>query len=263
MANGAGSNQNTARPTRTQKINAGNQQAARILMQELQTLQKEQNEGFTIKLLQEDDIFEWEAGIFGPPDTLYAGGYFKAIMKFPALYPFSPPTVNFKTKIFHPNVYNNGSVCISILHPQTDSQRSGELPSERWNPAQNAYSVLMSIISLLNEPNTNSPANVEASIMYRRWKEKGDKEYERIIKEQVEASKAEAAKEGIQIPDTLADYCVKQPEQLPPPPHQLSTLPEFEDMNEDDTLDKSFSEDDALEMEHGSLPADATMTDAS
>lgn len=111
MASGGGSGQTRA------KINPANQQAARILMQEFQLLQKERNEGFTVKLLQEDNLFEWEVAIFGPPDTLYAGGYFRAAMKFPPGYPFSPPTVHFVSKLFHPNVYNNGSVCISILHP--------------------------------------------------------------------------------------------------------------------------------------------------
>lgn len=68
----------------------------------------------------------------------------------------------------------------------------------------------MSIISLLNEPNTNSPANVDASIMYRRWKEQGDQEYEKIVREQVEASKLEAEKDGVKVPTTIQEYCVKK-----------------------------------------------------
>ena len=56
----------------------------------------------------------------------------------------------------------NGEVCISILHPPTEDPQSGEHPSERWNPAQNVRTILMSIISLLNEPNCSSPANVDA-----------------------------------------------------------------------------------------------------
>lgn len=249
MSNGTSSSH-----PRTQKVNPANQQAARVLMQELQQLQKERTEGFIVKLVQEDNLFEWEAGIFGPPDTLYQGGYFKACMKFPPGYPFSPPTVHFSTKMWHPNVYANGSVCISILHPQTDNQRSGELPSERWNPTQNAYSVLMSIISLLNEPNTNSPANVEASIMYRRWKEKGDKEYEKIIKEQVEASKSEAEKDGVHIPSTLAEYCVQKIIKVEKPP-VVSSMSEFDFSDDSEPLD-SYSDDEAPGVNKPMSPAD-------
>lgn len=78
----------------------------------------------------------------------------------------------------------NGDLCISILHPPVDDPQSGELPCERWNPTQNVRTILLSVISLLNEPNTFSPANVDASVMYRRWRDsKGrDKEYENIIR---------------------------------------------------------------------------------
>ena len=128
-------------------------------------------------------------------------------MKFPSDYPYSPPSVRFITKVWHPNVYEvkkslssiiciisvphtiislfqNGDLCISILHPPVDDPHSGELPCERWNPTQNVRTILLSVVSLLNEPNTYSPANVDASVMFRRWKDsKGkDKEYENIIR---------------------------------------------------------------------------------
>uniref|UniRef100_A0A8B9MGD2 UBC core domain-containing protein n=1 Tax=Accipiter nisus TaxID=211598 RepID=A0A8B9MGD2_9AVES len=60
-----------------------------------------------------------------------------AHIKFPIDYPYSPPTFRFLTKMWHPNIYENGDVCISILHPPVDDPQSGELPSERWNPTQN------------------------------------------------------------------------------------------------------------------------------
>lgn len=87
--------------------------------------------------------------------------------------------------IYSPPVpFQNGDLCISILHPPVDDPQSGELPCERWNPTQNVRTILLSVISLLNEPNTFSPANVDASVMYRRWRDsKGrDKEYENIIR---------------------------------------------------------------------------------
>ncbi|KAF2903936.1 hypothetical protein ILUMI_02240 [Ignelater luminosus] len=97
----------------------------------------------------------------------------------------------------------------AILHPPVDDPQSGELPCERWNPTQNVRTILLSVISLLNEPNTFSPANVDASVMYRRWRDsKGrDKEYENIIRKQAMAARAEAEREGIQ---DLTTYFMKE-----------------------------------------------------
>lgn len=184
--------------------------ATKALQQELKSIQKEPLEGFTVSLLNEN-LFEWEVAIFGPPNTLYQGGYFKSHIKFPPDYPYSPPSVRFATKMWHPNIYENGDVCISILHPPVDDPTNTELPSEKWNPAQNVRTVMMSIISLLNEPNTFSPANVDASVMYRRYIDsKGvDKEYENIIRKQVLATRADAERDGVYVPQTLEEYCVK------------------------------------------------------
>ncbi|XP_032767915.1 ubiquitin-conjugating enzyme E2 R2-like [Rattus rattus] len=109
---------------------------------------------------------------------------FQAHIKFPIDYPYSPPTFRFLTKMWHPNIYENGDVCISILHLPVDDPQSGELPSERWNPPQNVRTIVLSVISLLNEPNTFSPANVDASVMFRKWRDsKGkDQEYAEIIR---------------------------------------------------------------------------------
>ena len=70
--------------------------------------------------VDDSNIFDWQIAIFGPPGTAYAGGYFKAHIRFPGDYPFSAPSFRFLTKIWHPNIYENGEVCISILHPPID-----------------------------------------------------------------------------------------------------------------------------------------------
>ena len=134
---------------------ASSSTAIKALTQEIKSLQESPVEGTETKLIDESNLFEWEVAIFGPPDTLYAGGYFKAHMKFPNDYPYSPPSVKFITKMFHPNVYTNGDVCISILHPPVDDPKSGERLEERWNPTQSIRTVLLSVVSLLNEPNTS------------------------------------------------------------------------------------------------------------
>jgi hypothetical protein len=61
-------------------------------------------------------------------------------------------------------VYKDGKVCISILHPPGEDEMSGEFASERWLPTQSVSSVLLSVISMLSDPNPSSPANVDASV---------------------------------------------------------------------------------------------------
>ena len=78
-----------------------------------------------------------------------------------------------------------------------------ELPrmSYRWNPTQSVRTILLSVQSLLNEPNTSSAANVDASVMYRKMKEgkKGCNEYSKIVQEQVELSRKEAVKDNVTV----------------------------------------------------------------
>lgn len=82
---------------------------------------------------------------------------------------------------------------------------------------QTVRTILLSVISLLSEPNTFSPANVDASVMYRRWKESNgvDDEYAKIIKKQVDQSRAEATRDGVEVPLTLEDYIRQNPAKKP------------------------------------------------
>uniref|UniRef100_A0A2L2YIS9 Ubiquitin-conjugating enzyme E2 R2 n=1 Tax=Parasteatoda tepidariorum TaxID=114398 RepID=A0A2L2YIS9_PARTP len=226
--------------------------ALRALALEFKSLQEEPVEGFRVKLANDDNLMEWEVALFGPPETLYEGGYFKAHVKFPHDYPYSPPSVRFLSKVWHPNVYENGDLCISILHPPVDDPQSGELPCERWNPTQNVRTVLLSVISLLNEPNTFSPANVDASVMYRRWKEsKGKhKEYENIIRKQVLATRSEAEKDNVTVPTTREEYCIKYSAK---PKEQEADMTDFYD---DDYGDDMDDDEDEEEEDDDNLPED-------
>jgi len=114
----------------------------------------------------EDNFFIWNILLIGPADTIFEGGIFKCQLTFPKEYPNKAPTFKFIDNLFHPNVYKNGHICISILHEGTDIY-GYENNSERWSPLQNVNSILMSIISLLPEPNFESPANVDASILWK------------------------------------------------------------------------------------------------
>ncbi|KAL9042971.1 MAG: hypothetical protein Q9180_000202 [Flavoplaca navasiana] len=140
--------------------------AERILKNEFKALSQEQ---WVNVQLQDDDILNWKiALIIINPDSLYYGGYFLASMKFPSNYPYSPPEFQFTHPLYHPNIYQDGKLCISILHAPGEDEMSGELAAERWSPAQRVESVLLSIISLLDDAETSSPANVDAGVMLRK-----------------------------------------------------------------------------------------------
>ena len=90
--------------------------------------------------------------------------------------------MKFITQMWHPNIYKDGKVCISILHPPgVDNMNELEKAEERWRPVLGVEQILISVISMLNEPNCNSPANVDASVMFR----KNRKEYEKKVKQLV------------------------------------------------------------------------------
>uniref|UniRef100_A0A251T1Z3 Putative ubiquitin-conjugating enzyme/RWD-like protein n=1 Tax=Helianthus annuus TaxID=4232 RepID=A0A251T1Z3_HELAN len=114
------------------------------------------------------------------------GGFFNAIMTFPPNYPNSPPTVRFTSEVWHPNVYPDGKVCISILHPPGDDPNGYELASERWTPVHTVESIVLSIISMLSSPNDESPANVEAAKEWRDRREEFKKKVGRCVRKSQE-----------------------------------------------------------------------------
>ncbi|KAF1899448.1 hypothetical protein Lal_00019576 [Lupinus albus] len=101
-----------------------------------------------------EDLFHWQATIMGPADSPYAGGVFLVTIHFPPDYPFKPPKVAFKTKVFHPNINSNGSICLDIL-------------KEQWSPALTVSKVLLSICSLLTDPNPDDPLVPDIAHMYK------------------------------------------------------------------------------------------------
>eukprot|EP00055_Hartaetosiga_balthica_P002756 m.5157 g.5157 ORF g.5157 m.5157 type:complete len:164 (-) comp2348_c0_seq1:233-724(-) len=137
------------------------------LMKEYKEMMKNPSPGVLAGPTDEDNYFQWEAYIMGPEDTPYEFGVFKAILSFPKDYPHNPPELKFVTPLFHPNIYKDGKVCISILHPPGDDPVGYELACERWSPVQSIDKVLLSIISMLAEPNVDSPANIDAAKLYR------------------------------------------------------------------------------------------------
>ncbi|KAK5116795.1 hypothetical protein LTR62_007469 [Meristemomyces frigidus] len=140
--------------------------ADKILLREFKDLAKE---SWTNISLANENIYEWNiALIVLNPDSDYYGGYYKATMNFPSNYPYQPPDFRFNRPLWHPNVYDDGRLCISILHAPGEDTMSGELAGERWSPVQRVESVLLSIMSLLDDAEVSSPANVDAGVMLRR-----------------------------------------------------------------------------------------------
>lgn len=139
-------------------------------MRDLRRLQNDPPAGVTGAPL-DNNIMVWQAVILGPDDTPWEGGTFKLLLEFSEEYPNKPPVVRFLTKMFHPNIYADGKICLDILQNQ-------------WSPIYDIAAILTSIQSLLSDPNPASPANSEASQLY----EEDRREYNRRVREVVEQS---------------------------------------------------------------------------
>ncbi len=102
---------------------------------------------------RDNNIYIWDAMIMGPSASPFQGGVFKLEIHFPTDYPFKPPKVIFNTKVYHPNINANGSICLDILKDQ-------------WSPALTIGKVLLSICSLLTDPNPKDPLVPEIANQY-------------------------------------------------------------------------------------------------
>ncbi|KAM7535291.1 hypothetical protein Aperf_G00000090599 [Anoplocephala perfoliata] len=120
---------------------------------ETQRLQKEPVDGIKIEI-DEQNARCFNVIVEGPKDCPYEGGFFKLQLFLPADYPMTAPKCLFITKIYHPNIDNIGRICLDIL-------------KEKWSPALQIRTVLLSIQALLSAPNPDDPlANDVASL----WK---------------------------------------------------------------------------------------------
>ena len=101
----------------------------------------------------DNDLYHWRATIMGSEDSPYSQGVFNLDIYFPSDYPFHPPKIGFITKIYHPNINRSGSICLDILKDQ-------------WSPALTIAKVLISICSLLTDPNPDDPLVPEIAKQY-------------------------------------------------------------------------------------------------
>jgi len=143
------------------------------LSRELSKLQSESDKIDGITIETPSDLMIWNAKISGPPETPFEKGVFDIMLRFDTDYPVKPPSVKFLTPMFHPNIYRDGKICVDILQ------------STEWTPAQNIRTILLSIVSLLMDPNPASPANREAAELYN----KDQTAYGNKVREFIEANK--------------------------------------------------------------------------
>jgi ubiquitin-conjugating enzyme E2 G1 len=154
-----------------------------LLRRQFVELAKNPPDGVSVGLGDDDNIFLWELLIVGPSETLYEGGFFRCKLEFPNDFPNMPPVMTFTNKMWHPNVYEDGKVCISILHPPGDDATNSLETSEiRWRPILGVESIIISVISMLSDPNDDSPANLDAAVMWRNDKAQFKKEVRKCVR---------------------------------------------------------------------------------
>ncbi|XP_057317103.1 SUMO-conjugating enzyme UBC9-B-like [Hydractinia symbiolongicarpus] len=152
-------------------INTNNSvNAKERLEEEYKAWQRSHPHGFQAKPSQEDNaenLLLWNCAIPGRPKTPWENGLYKLQLKFTKDYPYQPPNCTFNPPIFHPNVYPSGKVALSILERD-------------WTPQITIKQILLGIQLLLDDPNFNNPAQVEAFVLHSQGKHL----YEQRVKEQ-------------------------------------------------------------------------------
>ncbi|KAI9719470.1 MAG: Ubiquitin-conjugating enzyme E2 11 [Candelaria pacifica] len=129
------------------------QSVTKRLQTELMQLMMSSTPGISAFPDGDGNLLSWTGTITGPNDTYYEGLTFKLSFAFPSTYPYNAPTVLFKTPIYHPNVDFSGRICLDIL-------------KDKWSAVYNVQSVLLSLQSLLGEPNNQSPLNGQAAELW-------------------------------------------------------------------------------------------------
>eukprot|EP01063_Lacrimia_lanifica_P015187 TRINITY_DN22005_c0_g1_i1.p1 TRINITY_DN22005_c0_g1~~TRINITY_DN22005_c0_g1_i1.p1 ORF type:complete len:167 (+),score=81.62 TRINITY_DN22005_c0_g1_i1:55-501(+) len=129
--------------------------ALRRIKKEYSDLQKEPLANVSAGPVNQSDMFMWKATIMGPESSPYSGGIFFLNIHFPQDYPFKPPRLQFTTKLYHPNINSTGGICLDILKDQ-------------WSPALTISKVLLSICSLLTDPNPDDPLVPDVARLFKQ-----------------------------------------------------------------------------------------------
>ncbi|KAI9631970.1 ubiquitin-conjugating enzyme/RWD-like protein [Dioszegia hungarica] len=137
-----------------------NATASKRIKKEIADLAKESLGDITLTP-NESNIFMWRATLPGPQGSPYEGGIFEVDIRIPENYPFAPPQIQFVTKVYHCNVNAHGGICLDLL-------------KNAWSPALSLYKVILSLSSLLTDPNPADPLVPQIAQELRRNKKKHD-----------------------------------------------------------------------------------------
>ncbi|XP_037609157.1 ubiquitin-conjugating enzyme E2 L3a [Sebastes umbrosus] len=127
----------------------------RRLNKELDDIRKSKAKYFCNIQVDESNLLNWQ-GLLVPDCAPYDKGAFRIELIFPAEYPFKPPKITFKTKIYHPNIDEKGQVCLPIISV------------ENWKPATRTENVITSLISMVNSPQPEHPLRADLAEEYSK-----------------------------------------------------------------------------------------------
>lgn len=133
----------------------------RRIRKEIEDMKKNPPDNCSAGPSDENDLFVWRATIMGPEGSPYHGGIFNLSINIPADYPFKAPKIIFTTKIYHCNVNSNGAICLDIL-------------KDNWSPALTISKALLSICSLMDDPNPNDPLVPDIANLFVKDRERHD-----------------------------------------------------------------------------------------
>ena len=136
--------------------------SSKRIVKELKEFERDPPIGCSGGVVNKNDIYKWYATIIGPTDSPYSGGIFKLSIDIPDNYPFKPPKIKFITPIMHPNINSHGSICLDILN-------------KNWSPVLTISKMLLSISSLLTDPNPDDPLDKTVADLYIKNREKFNK----------------------------------------------------------------------------------------
>ncbi|KIK59840.1 hypothetical protein GYMLUDRAFT_44311 [Collybiopsis luxurians FD-317 M1] len=132
--------------------------ALRRIQKELRDINNQPVDNLSVEP-KEDNIFEWNCSITAESDSPYKGGTFKFTLILPSNFPFKAPSVQFKTKIYHPGINEEGAICVPILR-------------DEWKPSVTLATVLSVIQEKLNNPSPDDPFEPDIAALLKNDKSK-------------------------------------------------------------------------------------------
>ncbi|WWC62458.1 uncharacterized protein I303_105054 [Kwoniella dejecticola CBS 10117] len=181
--------------------------ASKRIKKEISDLSKE-NLGSIVLTPNESNIFQWKAVLPGPAGSPYEGGLFEVEITIPEDYPFSPPKLHFITKVYHCNIASTGAICLDLL-------------KHAWSPALSLYKVILSLSSLLTDPNPADPLVPQIAQEYKRDRKKHDATAREWVKKY--ALPKTAAPTTASAPPTKSTTSTSRPKLLNRPSSHAST----------------------------------------